>query len=271
MGAEIRSFAETALGESVVQVANPPGAGPKQTLGLPDTTCTNGIEFDVLHHSFRIRRDFGTRFGDVDALEGHRLWAACYDDAPNPLLALEMRVMREKIGGVEGLRVLDAGCGTGRWMRELSSRGAHVLGIDGCDEMIRRAPRPVALANVQRLPIADNSFDIGICSFVIGYVPLDVINELARVSRRVIVTDMHPDAGWTRSFRAGGDVIQLQHFNHSIAALDDCAQRAGLVPEWRTEVCFGEPERAIFERAGKNDLFERVRSTPAVLATIWRK
>jgi ubiquinone/menaquinone biosynthesis C-methylase UbiE len=129
----------------------------------------------------------------------------------------------------------------------------------------------VAIADVERIPVKDDSFDLAICSFVFGYVTRDVINELARIAGRVIVTDMHPDAGWTRSFRAGGEVIHLRHFNHSIAALDECAQRAGLVREWRAEACFGEPERAIFERAGKGELFEQVQQTPAVLATIWRK
>src|SRR6185312_13871871 len=207
----------------------------------------------------------------VDVLEGHRIWAGSYDTTPNPLLALEMRILREQLGSVQGMRILDAGCGTGRWMRELSSRGARVFGIDACHEMIRRAPVPAALADVERIPVADDAFDVVICSFLLAYVPCGVIAELARVASRVIVSDLHPGTEWTRSFRAGGTVIHMRHQNHSIDALDDCARQSGLVRECRIEASFGEPERGIFEEAGKGNLFDQVRHVPAVLATIWRK
>ncbi|HWF08351.1 MAG TPA: class I SAM-dependent methyltransferase [Bryobacteraceae bacterium] len=210
---------------------------------------------------------------EKDAVEGHRLWAASYDSSPNPLLALESRVLADAIGTVQNLRVLDAGCGTGRWMRELSRRGAHVFGIDACHEMIRQASGPRAIADLGRMPIIEGSFDLAICSFAIGYVasPRTVFDELARVARRVIISDMHPDAGWTRSFRVAGDVVHLHHYTHSAEELDDCAQHAGLIRQRRVEASFGEPERAIFERAGKGDAFAEISRIPAVLATIWRR
>jgi SAM-dependent methyltransferase len=208
-----------------------------------------------------------------DALDGHRLWAASYDSSPNPLLALEMRVLFDAIGPVENLRVLDAGCGTGRWMRELARRGAHVFGIDACEEMIGHADGPRVIADLSRIPIIDGTFDLAICSFVIAYVPAlqQALDELARVARRIIVTDMHPAAGWTRSFRVGEDLVHLRHNTHSAEALDDCAQHAGLIRERRIEASFGEPEREIFERASKGDAFAEICRVPAVLATIWRR
>jgi hypothetical protein len=109
-----------------------------------------------------------------------------------------------------------------------------------------------------------------------GYLPSPgpVLRELARVSRQVIVSDLHPDAaraGWSRSFRAGGRIYRLLHYQHSIAELDDCARGSGLVPEWRVEASFAEPEREIFRRAGKEDLFDDASLVPAVLITVWRK
>jgi len=101
-----------------------------------------------------------------------------------------------------------------------------------------------------------------------------VFQELARVSRQVIVSDLHPDAaraGWTRSFRAGGRIYELVHHEHSIAELDDCARSAGLVRKWRVETSFGEPEREVFRRAGKESAFDKARLVPAVLITVWEK
>ena len=48
--------------------------------------------------------------------------------------------MLEACGYVEGLRILDCGCGEGRFCRTLAQRGAsYVLGLDICEPMIKAA------------------------------------------------------------------------------------------------------------------------------------
>lgn len=218
----------------------------------------------------------------VDAIDGYRLWSANYDEAPNPLLALEMRTLSSRMGDIEGYRILDAGSGTGRWTKWAEARGARVFGIDACREMLLKAEGKPGLAgrltqaDIRSIPMKDNSVDLALCSFTIGYLPspASAFRELARVSRRVIVSDLHPDAvraGWTRSFRFGNQLYELVHYEHSIAELDDCAQSAGLLPEWRIEASFAEPERELFRRAGKENTFDAARLVSAVLITVWRK
>ncbi len=218
----------------------------------------------------------------INAVEGYRLWAASYDEAANPLLALETRVLSDHLGDVTGYRILDAGSGTGRWMKWAQSRGARVFGVDACREMVLKAERKPglggrsALADIRSIPIQDDAVDLTLCSFTMGYLPSPgpVLQELARVSRQVIVSDLHPTAaraGWTRSFRAGDRVFHLHHYQHSSAELDDCARSAGLVLQWRTEASFAEPEREIFRRATRENLFDDACRVPAVLITVWRK
>jgi malonyl-CoA O-methyltransferase len=218
----------------------------------------------------------------VPVIEGYRLWSAGYDEGPNPLLALEMRVLSQRLGTLHGVRVLDAGSGTGRWMIEAASRGAHVFGIDTCREMALMAGQKpglrgrTALADIRCIPLPDHAFDLSLSSFTIGYLPLPgaAFEEMARVSRRVIVSDLHPQAarsGWTRSFRVGNRNYEFVHYEHSIEELDGYARSAGLVPEWRIEVAFGEPEREIFRLAGKEDAFDKARGIPAVLINSWRR
>ena len=49
----------------------------------------------------------------VDVQEGYRLWSGTYDRDPNPVLALERRVIRERLGPLSGRCVLDIATGTG--------------------------------------------------------------------------------------------------------------------------------------------------------------
>jgi ubiquinone/menaquinone biosynthesis C-methylase UbiE len=218
----------------------------------------------------------------ISALEGYRLWAESYDEADNALLALEMRALSARMEDVAGYRILDAGSGTGRWMQLAQSRGARVFGVDACREMVLKAERKPglggrsALADIRSIPIQDDAVDLSLCSFTLGYLPSPgpTLRELARVSREVIVSDLHPGAalaGWTRSFRAGDRVYQLHHYEHSIAEIDHCARSAGLFRQWRVEASFAEPEREIFRRAGKDKLFDDACRVPAVLITVWRK
>jgi malonyl-CoA O-methyltransferase len=157
-----------------------------------------------------------------------------------------------------------------------------VFGVDACREMVLKAERKPglggrsALADIRRVPLRDDAVDVSICSFTMGYVssPGPVMQELARVSRQVIVSDFHPNAaraGWIRSFRAGDRIYQLLHHEHSIAELDECARAAALLPMWRVEASLAEPEREIFRRAGKENAFDNACLVPAVLITGWRK
>ncbi len=214
---------------------------------------------------------------------GYPIWSAVYDEAPNALLALEMRALSGRIGDVNGHRILDAGSGTGRWMNWAQSRGAHVFGIDACREMVLKAERKPklsgrsALADIRSIPLKDNAVDLALCSFTIGYLPspLTVFRELARVSPRVIVSDLHPDAvraGWSRSFRAGNQLYELVHYQAFEGVNSTIAREApALLPEWRMEASFDEPERQIFQRAGKEHTFDEARLVSAVLITLWRR
>ncbi len=71
----------------------------------------------------------------------YRLWAPSYDCDPNPLLALEGRVLRARLALNPGMRVLDLATGTGRWLGYALSQGAHGFGVDISRDMLARAAR----------------------------------------------------------------------------------------------------------------------------------
>jgi SAM-dependent methyltransferase len=216
----------------------------------------------------------------IEAVEGHRIWAPTYDDGRNPLLALETRLLADRLEPLRGRTFLDVAAGTGRWMLHARTRGARVIGVDLCREMLLTAARKphlagrLVLGDASCLPIADGAADVALCSFALGYFPSlpAAFAEMARAACTVVISDLHPKAvehSWARSFRANGRLYELDHHAYSEAELDAAARCAGLAPLWRMEASLGEPERPIFRAAGREWLFPAASLIPAVLMTAW--
>ena len=75
----------------------------------------------------------------LSAREGYDRWAEVYDTDGNPLIALEERHLDRLLGAVEGLAVVDVGCGTLAPLAPmvLSSRDAQAAGTAVCMPQMR--------------------------------------------------------------------------------------------------------------------------------------
>ena len=207
--------------------------------------------------------------------------AASYDTAPNPVVALEARILSSLLR-VDGRRVLDAGCGTGRWTEYLAGRDVPAWGVDASEAMLSEARRKPAIAgrclqgDIRRLPFRDDAFDVAICSFVLGYAQDigPILMELARVAPTVIITDLHPEAvsrGWKREFPTPQGKVDIEHFPYTARELERAADEANLSLASWLNVPFGEPEREIYRAAGKEEIFEESTRIPAVLIAKWKR
>lgn len=90
-------------------------------------------------------------------------------------------------------RILDAGCGNGRYTRFLlksADPDALITGFDYSQQMLRRARERVksdrvtqVAADLTRLPYADQTFDAAVCGWVLEHLPdpQPGLRELARV------------------------------------------------------------------------------------------
>lgn len=128
---------------------------------------------------------------------------------------------------IAGSRVLDAGCGEGRFSRMLAKRGAHVIGIDPVLPLLHRAifrdpSTRCARAGAEAIPMVANTFDI-----VVSYLTLiDIrdfrtgIREMVRVLRpggRLLVANLNPfvttrPEGWETDEQGRRLYVPVDHY-----------------------------------------------------------
>ena len=117
----------------------------------------------------------------------------------------EFPAMTELIPNVEDKRVLDAGCGHGRYAEWLIERGADVLAIDATAEMLKQARQRIGeRAEIRRADITEsldfadnNEFDGVICGLSLHYVEdwRQAFTEFARILRPggfLVFSAQHP-------------------------------------------------------------------------------
>lgn len=110
--------------------------------------------------------------------------------------ALAGRLIRPSAFDVRGCkRILDAGCGNGRYSKFLlrwADDDATVTGFDLSQRMLKRARRRLksprvhhVAAELTRIPFGDDHFDAVVCGYVLEHLPdpRPGLSELARVMR----------------------------------------------------------------------------------------
>jgi malonyl-CoA O-methyltransferase len=168
--------------------------------------------------------------------EAYALWAPAYPaQAHNPVMRAEERAMLTLMPThLHGARVLDAGCGSGRYLlHALRREAAQMIGVDLSAEMLQRADIELAAcatkadivlaqASITALPLPDAWADLTLSGLVIGHVEQlhDALRELHRVTRPggiVLCSDVHPIGpalGWQRDFKVDRQRYAVRHTQH---------------------------------------------------------
>jgi malonyl-CoA O-methyltransferase len=217
----------------------------------------------------------------LSAQEGYRLWATSYAEE-TAVSFLENELAADLTRSPQGLRLLDAGCGTGR---RLHGAGAVLaIGVDISPEMVAAggADDPsteTMVADVRDLPFPDRYFDVLWCRLVIGHLAdcAPVYAELARVAdagAQLVVTDFHPDAyaaGHRRTFRHGDQVHEIEHYVHDFARHLSAAQTAGWQLARSRDAVIGPRARPFYEKAGRARLYCEHEGLPVVLGLAFER
>ncbi|HJR10785.1 MAG TPA: class I SAM-dependent methyltransferase [Rhodanobacteraceae bacterium] len=177
-----------------------------------------------------------SRIEILEPREAYALWAASYPPrAHNPVMQAEERAMLALMRvDLRGQAVLDAGCGSGRYLLHALRRGAaRATGVDLSLEMLERAGAELAASrpegkielvqgDLMTLPLPDAWADLTVCGLAIGHLDRlqPALAELRRVTRpggTLLCSDVHPIGhalGWLRDFKSGDRRYAVRHTPH---------------------------------------------------------
>lgn len=143
---------------------------------------------------------------------------------------LEARMLRRSLADVQGERILDCPCGTGRIDEILRSRFSDITGVDGAAPMLevymREHPeRKGEVSDVFALPFEDDHFDWTVCHRLFHHFGTDedrinLLKSLARVSRHGITLYCWLDVPFSRRGKGrstGRQSISARHLDELIA------------------------------------------------------
>lgn len=212
--------------------------------------------------------------------------AQFYDAEPNSVLFTETETVLEMLGLRPGESLLDAACGTGKYLSAALNSGAAATGLDFSESMLRRAAANCPGARLVRhdletlpLPFPDGVFSRAVIAHALRHVggAGALFGEFARVlapGGALVASITHPEARF-REFEyrvpdldteEGPDLSGERH-PYSRADLLAAAAGAGFRPAGEAEIPVDLRLAGLLTEIS----FSAVRGTPLILALKWLK
>ena len=182
-------------------------------------------------------------------------WAETYDTDQNRTRDLAGEILGRAHLDLDGRRVIEVGCGTGRNTIWLAERAASVVGLDFSQAMLHRARARLADPRVRFVqhdarttwPLADSSADLIIAMLILEHVERveTVFAEAARVltaGGQFFVCELHPmrqHAGGQAQFSntKTGERQRVTAFLHDVSDYVNAGLSSGFelrhLGEWR--------------------------------------
>ncbi|WKZ25839.1 MAG: class I SAM-dependent methyltransferase [bacterium] len=146
--------------------------------------------------------DAKTKAVQYDIKSGYKIWSKTYDTEDNILIQVEEPIVKKILKKYLQGKVLDLGCGTGRYSLYLDSLGHSVTGIDISMDMIELARQKskqiqFVQGDISNLTFEDNNFDLVVSGLAIHYVKnleksIDGFSRVLRPGGHMVISSVHP-------------------------------------------------------------------------------
>ncbi|MFT5728900.1 MAG: ubiquinone/menaquinone biosynthesis C-methylase UbiE [Desulforhopalus sp.] len=120
----------------------------------------------------------------------------------------ELAMLLKMLAPMEGDLILDAGCGTGVFTRDVINQGAEIIGMDISAPMLAKGARQMrgirfsgVCGDMCALPFSDNSFDRVYSMTAIEFIPdavlaMNELNRVAKIGACIVVTTLNSLSPW---------------------------------------------------------------------------
>ena len=215
-------------------------------------------------------------------------WPEAYDGwFTTPIGSLvgkyEAELILNLLSPKQGEIVLDAGCGTGIFTRDILSSGSKVIGLDLSLPMLKRAeiklkgyPFQIVLADMLNVPFRESLFDKVVSVTALEFIEnaRGAVEELFRVTKNggsIVVATLNSLSPWAERRRTKAEKGHPLFEKTIFRSPDELLQLAPLKGVVKTAIHFqseDDPERAmIIEHEGQ----ERNLNTGALVVVCWKK
>ena len=198
--------------------------------------------------------------------------------------SLETELILRLAAPQQGDFILDAGCGTGLFTQIVINQGARIVGLDislpmliAAKHKLHRAPFMPLVADIQKLPFADNSFDKTLSITAIEFVQdgIQALSELMRITRAggaVVVATLNRLSPWATRRRK--EALQKPDSIFRYAIFRSPAELLALAPvagKVRTAIFFQKDDHP--QAARQMETLGRTNRlmTGAFVAACWQK
>lgn len=189
--------------------------------------------------------------------QAYDLWASSYPPyAHNALMKAEEGAMLSLMPAhLKGYQVLDAGCGTGRYLIHAAKRGARrLVGVDLSAAMLTRADQEwragqkrgfgapsasiiLLRASLEAIPLQDDWANLTICALTLGHfrdlsLPLTELWRVTRPGGKLLCSDLHPlgnALGWQRTFKVGEQRYAIENSPHPLEHWQQACRTLNLI------------------------------------------
>ena len=219
---------------------------------------------------------------EIRPLKAYELWAETYDDEyGNLMLYFDGLLFEEFLTKVNlnGKRILDFGCGTGRYWKKLLERTPiQLVGCDISKSMMEKLKEKYPDSETYTLQnnkldfLHDNTFDFIISTLVIAHIPNmeEILNEWDRVLKKdgeIFITDFHPDAlekGAKRTFNKDGKTITIKNYIYPLDKIEGIFSSLGYTVVNRNEKIINEDVKEFYTKKNALNIYEEFKNVPMI-------
>jgi ubiquinone/menaquinone biosynthesis C-methylase UbiE len=197
--------------------------------------------------------------------------------------AYETELILDMLSPSRGERILDAGCGTGIFTRDVIAAGAQVAGLELSFPMLVRAgeklmgrPFSMILGNMERLPFKDHVFDKSMSITAIEFIKdaRGAVGELFRVTKRgglIVVATLNSLSPWAERRKRSGKEGHTLFQDVMFRSPEDMKDLSEVTGNCKTAIHFQKAEDPDRAREMESKGRSRGLDTGAFLACCWKK